>query len=151
MSSTVAHILSVHTVVGQYPDMFSGAVLRNPVISMGEISTSDIPDWYYEESGVPYSATSLITPKLYEKLFRNSPIAYVDKVKTPMVILIGEKDQRVAPTQGRNYYHALKARGKDVKLYCLKDDIHALDSVEGQWVSYEASRRLFESVCNKVQ
>ena len=116
------------------------------MISMGEISTSDIPDWYYEETGISFAATSLVTPQLYEQLFKMSPIAYVDAVKAPLVILLGEKDQRVAPTQGRNYYHALKARGKDVELFCLKEDIHALDSVEGQWVSYEAARRLFDSV-----
>ena len=118
---------------------------------MGEISISDIPDWYYEESGVSYSANALITPQLYEQLFSISPIAHIDKVRAPLVILIGEKDQRVAPTQGRNYYHALKARGKDVKLYCLKDDIHALDSAEGQLVSFEAAKRLFDFVSSKVQ
>ena len=112
---------------------------------MGEISTSDIPDWYFEEAGLTYGPPSLVTPSVYEKLYRMSPIAYVDKVDTPVIILVGEKDQRVAPTQGRNYYHALKARGKDVQMFCLKEDIHALDSVEGQWVSYEVTKQLFES------
>ena len=113
---------------------------------MGEISTSDIPDWYYEEAGISFAATSLVTPELYAKLSAISPIAYVDAVKVPLAILIGEKDKRVAPTQGRNYYHALKARGQDVELFCLKDDIHALDSVEGLWASYEAARQLFSRV-----
>lgn len=116
------------------------------MISLGEISTSDIPDWYYEESGLSFAAASLVTPEVYEKLFKMSPIAYVDAVKTPVTILVGEKDQRVAPTQGRNYYHALKARGRKVDLFCLKHDIHSLDSVEGQLVSYEAARALFDSV-----
>ena len=38
------------TVIGQYPDLFSGAVLRNPVISLGDVWSTDIPDWYFEES-----------------------------------------------------------------------------------------------------
>ncbi|KAJ3537442.1 hypothetical protein NM688_g6689 [Phlebia brevispora] len=135
--------------IGQYPDVFSGAVLRNPVISLGEISTSDIPDWYYEESGLSFAATSVVTPEVYDRLFKMSPSAHVDAVRVPVIILIGEKDQRVAPTQGRNYYHALKARGKDVQLFCLKDDSHPLDSVEGQLVSYETARVLFDAQRSK--
>lgn len=42
-------------VIGQYPDMFAACVLRNPVISAGEMSTTDIPDWYFAEFGVEYS------------------------------------------------------------------------------------------------
>ena len=138
------HLTRAHTVVGQYPDVFSGAVLRNPVISLGEISTSDIPDWYYEEGGVAYDAAhTLMTPQLYEKFFAASPIAYVDAVQTPLVILVGEKDQRVAPTQGKDYYHALKGRGKNVELYTFKNDIHALDSAEAQWAVFEVAKRLF--------
>ena len=131
--------------IGQFPDTFSGAVLRNPVISLGEVSYSDIPDWYYEESGVQYTTTSLMTPEIYQKVFAMSPIAHVDAVRTPVVLLIGEKDQRVATTQGKNYYHALKGRGKEVEMLCFKDDIHAIDSVEGARVTYEASKKLFGS------
>ncbi|KAI0341185.1 alpha/beta-hydrolase [Trametopsis cervina] len=131
--------------IGQYPDFFSGAVLRNPVISLGELSYSDIPDWYFEESGIPYTSTSLVTPELYEKLWAMSPISHVDQVRAPVAILIGEKDQRVATTQGRSYYHALKGRGKHVEMYCFKDDIHPIDSVEGQLATYQVATRLFRS------
>lgn len=138
-------------VIGQFPDVFSGAVLRNPVISLGEISYSDIPDWYFEESGVPYSPKSIVTPDIYKKVFDMSPIAHVDAVQTPVVLLIGEKDQRVATTQGKNYYHALKGRGKDVQMLCFKDDIHPIDSVDGLRVTYEASKKLFDSARAKSQ
>ncbi|CAL1698482.1 unnamed protein product [Somion occarium] len=97
--------------IGQFPDVFSASVLRNPVISLGEISTSDIPDWYYEEAGLPFHAESLMTPEAYSKLYQMSPIAYVDRVQSPVLLGVGEKDLRVAPTQSKAYFHALKAQG----------------------------------------
>lgn len=128
--------------IGQYPDFFSGAVLRNPVISLGELSYSDIPDWYFEESGIRYTPTSLVTPELYQKLWAMSPISYVDNVRCPIILMIGDKDQRVATTQGRSYYHALKGRGKDVQMLCFKDDIHPIDSVEGLLMTYMAVKHI---------
>ena len=129
--------------IGQYPSVFSGAVLRNPVISLGELSYSDIPDWYFEESGIHYTSISLVTPDLYQKLWSMSPISYVDRVECPVILAIGDKDQRVATTQGRSYYHALKGRGKDVQMLRFKDDVHAIDSVEGALATYQAAKALF--------
>ena len=82
--------------------MFSGAVLRNPVISLGELSYSDIPDWYLEESGIHYTSTSLVTPDLYQKLWSMSPISYVDQVECPVILAIGDKDclAKLAATAG---------------------------------------------------
>ena len=73
-------------VIGQYPDFFSAAVLRNPVITMGEISSSDIPDWYFEESGIPFEPTSLVTSEVYKELWAMSPLSHVDKVRTPTLL-----------------------------------------------------------------
>ena len=120
--------------IGQYPDIFTAAVLRNPVISVGEISISDIPDWYYAEFGLPYPASMTssppppfmlntdddddskknivqlgMTPDVYQKLYNASPIRYADKVTADVLLLIGRDDLRVAPTQGYTYYHTLKA------------------------------------------
>src|SRR5882757_3126006 len=63
-------------VIGQYPDTFSAAVLRNPVISSQPAST-DIPDWYFSEFGVRPSTTESeqMTPELYAQLYPTSPIA----------------------------------------------------------------------------
>jgi len=121
-------------VVGQFPDIFTAVVLRNPVISVGEISTSDIPDWGYAEFGLPYpvpiasspishssksdggasseNATAIqlgMVPEVYQKLYNASPIRFADKVTADVLLLIGKDDLRVAPTQGHGYYHTLKA------------------------------------------
>ena len=120
------------TVIGRFPDMFSAAVLRNPVISVGEISSSDLPDWYFSEFGIEYPLASspptttghidganvpstsrlppLISPEIYTTLHAVSPISHVDSIKVPVLLLIGAADRRVAPSQGIGFYHALKAR-----------------------------------------
>lgn len=44
-----------------------------------------------------------------------SPIAYVDHVKTPTLILSDTRDQRVPVPQAYEFYHALRARGVPVQ------------------------------------
>ncbi|GLB44407.1 putative alpha beta-hydrolase [Lyophyllum shimeji] len=153
--------------IGQYPDMFSAAVLRNPVTSAGEISTSDIPDWYYAEFGLPYPLYSspsaaesesgtqfpqtstkppIMTPEVFERLHRASPIAHVDAVRAAVLLLVGTSDLRVAPTQGIEYYHALKQRAREgtpVEMLMFEGESHPLEGVEAARVGWYAGRDLF--------
>ena len=133
-------------VLGQYPDVFNAAVLRNPVTNLGEISTSDIPDWYFEEIGVSYKPGQIMTPDIYKDAFEKSPMAYIDRVRAPVQLHLGLKDQRVSLDQSKKYYHALKARSKPVEMLCFKDDSHGIESVEGARVAYYATKKLFDSI-----
>ena len=141
-------LVDVRTVIGQYPDVFSAAVIRNPVISCGEISSTDIPDWYFAEFGLPYDSTTLMTPSLYATLFAASPISYVDNVRAKVLLLLGEVDLRVAPTNSLTYYHALKGRDKVVEMLEFPKDSHPLDSVEASRISWEAGRDWFVAAQN---
>ena len=129
--------------IGKYPDFFSAAVIRNPVISVGETAATDILDWYYSEFGYSYEPTTLMTPQLFQEMQAVSPIQYVDNVKTPVLLSIGGEDKRVAPTQGTNYYHALKGRSKKVEMFLFKKDEHPLNGAETARIQYEAGRDLF--------
>ena len=130
-------------VIGQYPEVFSAAVLRNPVISCAQPAETDIPDWYFWEFGLPFTAQSEVTPELYKKLYPTSPIAYVDKVKAPVLLLIGKDDRRVAPAQGKSYYHALKGRGNPVDMLEFPGEGHPLEGVEAARISWEAAADWF--------
>jgi acylaminoacyl-peptidase len=156
-------------VVGQFPDTYTAAVLRNPVISAGEMSSTDIPDWYYFEFGLDYplssSSTSpekhkkealfppalppLMSPETFERVYKASPITYVDKVRASVLLMIGASDLRVAPTQGMEYYHALKGRrhakeakskAGEVEMLVFEGESHSLDGVEAARVGFEAAR-----------
>ncbi|GJE89048.1 hypothetical protein PsYK624_051380 [Phanerochaete sordida] len=125
--------------IGQFPDDFKAAVIRNPVINLGETSTTDIPDWYFVEIGVGFRPDSVMTPDIYSDAFAMSPVAYADDVRTPLQVHIGLKDQRVSIDQGKKYYHLLKAKGREVEMFCFPEDGHAIDSLEGARAAYHAA------------
>ncbi|RXW22263.1 hypothetical protein EST38_g3573 [Candolleomyces aberdarensis] len=172
MGGSHGGFLTAH-LIGQFPDKFTAASMRNPVISGGDTTTTDIPDWYYSEFGCPYpiqsssqgSSTSttvtskshlppLMDSETFKKLQAASPIAYVDAVKTPTQLFIGLSDRRVSPSHGIEYYHALKARFQDksqVDLLVFEGESHPLDGVETAKVCFEATRDWFAKAKAAVQ
>jgi dipeptidyl aminopeptidase/acylaminoacyl peptidase len=132
-------------VIGQYCNFFSAAVMRNPVINVGSMfATSDIPDWCTVECGIPYAPDLVVIPTVYKQLYEASPIAHIANVRAPVLLLIGDVDQRVPPSQGRDYYHALKARGREVEMLWFPENNHALDKVEAERVGWEAQWEWFD-------
>ncbi|KIM37876.1 hypothetical protein M413DRAFT_448146 [Hebeloma cylindrosporum] len=160
--------------IGQFPDFFSGAALRNPVISVGELSTTDIPDWYFAEFGLEYPISTisneegedqkstfqrprlpprppLVTGEIFSKLQLVSPIAHLDAIRAPVLLLVGAADRRVAPTHGVEFYHALKGRyaaegvdvGKKVEMLIFEGESHPLDGVEAARANFEATKEWF--------
>jgi acylaminoacyl-peptidase len=117
--------------IGEYPDEYAVAVLRNPVTDLlHTYNTSDIPDWALAQSvNAPfdfetgcnrYADTSLVT-----YLNEQSSIRLVDKIKTPVLLQLGKKDKRVPYSIGIRYYECLKANKVPTKLY-VYDSNHAL-------------------------
>ena len=83
------------------------------------IGHAGISDWYgffgqtdvpglmeYGLGGLPWAAR--------ETYAKWSPMSYVDRVKTPLMITHGEQDRRVPIQQAELYYRALKRRGIEV-------------------------------------
>ncbi|MEW6128294.1 MAG: S9 family peptidase [Acidobacteriota bacterium] len=93
---------------------------------------SDIPGLMeYGFVGFPWNATNN-----YRKF---SPMTYVDKVKTPIMITHGEQDRRVAIAQAEEYYRALQRRGVDVVFlrypregHGIQEPNHQIDLVNRQ-------------------
>ena len=145
LSTDPTDSLTNSTVIGQYPDVFSAAVMRNPVISAGELCASDISDWPFREFGLPFEPGTHVVPESFAALYAASPIAHVDRVKTPVLVLLGEDDLRVPPTQGRGYYHVLKGKGRVVEMLVFPKETHPIDGVEAARVSFEAGRDWFRA------
>jgi len=86
-------------------DIFKGAVMGAGLSNLlSDHGQNDIPDanrLYFRD--LPYrDAAAYWDP---------SPIKHIARVKTPTLILHGEKDDRVTPAQGREFYRALKTLG----------------------------------------
>ncbi len=63
--------------------------------------------------------------KLLSAMRAVSPITYADQVKAPVFLMLGNGDLRVPHSQGLEYFRALKAMGKDVRVN-IYDDCHPL-------------------------
>jgi acylaminoacyl-peptidase len=104
--------LTTH-LIGQYPDFYKVAATRNPVTDLVSMYTiTDIPDWVLceglGENNFDYKR--VITPDIHQQLYKASPIAFIDNVKTPTLLMIGNIDLRVPPTQGLEFHKALISR-----------------------------------------
>ena len=114
-------------IVGQYPNHFKACILHNPVINLASmIFTTDIPDWVWSEIGFDPYLKQKVTNEVFEKAYKSSPIYYIEKVKTPVLLLLGEDDKRVPIEQGKQYYFELKERGVETKIMLYKGQSHPI-------------------------
>ena len=104
-------------VVG-HTDRFSAASAECPVTNwMSFVGTTDGPGWYRNFAKLPWEDPS--------EHLRRSPLMYVGNVKTPTILITGEKDLRTPMPQTEEYYAALKLRKIPTAMVRLQDEWHA--------------------------
>jgi dipeptidyl aminopeptidase/acylaminoacyl peptidase len=59
-----------------------------------------------------------------EEMDRYSPMRHAKGMKTPMLVVHGERDYRVPYTQGLQIYNVYKARKRPARLVCYPDENH---------------------------
>jgi dipeptidyl aminopeptidase/acylaminoacyl peptidase len=99
------------------------------------VASAGLSNWqsYYGENlidqwMIPYFGKSVYEdPQAYA---RSSPIEYIRKVKTPTLVLHGERDAEVPLPQGQEFWHALKALGVPTQLVVYPDEGHRLRKPE---------------------
>jgi dipeptidyl aminopeptidase/acylaminoacyl peptidase len=99
--------------IGTHPDRFAAAFAGVPVGDyMGSYDDSAPSLQAYDRSLV-----GAVVHDVPEFIAERSPITYVDRVRTPVLVEVGENDTRCVPGQVYAYVDALKAAGGVVEVY----------------------------------
>src|SRR5262249_28377412 len=130
---------------GGYISAFLGTSSdRFKAVSVG----AGISDWmtYYVNTDIPpftreyLKATPWDDPEIYRK---TSPIAYLDKAKTPTLIQHGDKDARVPIPNAYQLYRGLKDKGVEVKFVVYKGFPHGIGKPKEQRALMEQNEEWF--------
>jgi dipeptidyl aminopeptidase/acylaminoacyl peptidase len=107
-----------------HTDRFKAAVTQRPVSNMHSFyGTSDIGSTFgdWETGGTPWANT--------EQFIKMSPIAYVDKIKTPLLIIHSEEDYRCPIEQAEQLFVSLKMLNQTVELLRFPNESHGLSRI----------------------
>ncbi|HEY7125466.1 MAG TPA: S9 family peptidase [Ktedonobacterales bacterium] len=103
-----------------HTDRFAAGVSVNGVANFTSFhGTSDLGVlWFGKQYGHPWES---------EEFYRNhSPITYVDRISTPMLLLQSENDYRCPIEQGEQMFASLLARGQTVEMIRFPNASHAI-------------------------
>jgi dipeptidyl aminopeptidase/acylaminoacyl peptidase len=104
------------TQTNRFSAAVSGAGLSNWTSYYG---LNDIDEWM-----IPFFGASVYDdPKVYEK---SDPIRHVKDVKTPTLIIVGDRDGEVPASQSVEWWHALKTLGVPTELVVYPNEGHAI-------------------------
>ena len=108
----------VNWIAGNWPDRFDCLVQHDGLFDMRSFYYSTEELWFPRwDFGGSYADNS----EVYEKW---NPVNHVDKWKTPMLVITGEKDFRVPYTQGLQSFTALQERGVPSQLLVFPEENH---------------------------
>ncbi|TAK40850.1 MAG: S9 family peptidase [Betaproteobacteria bacterium] len=105
--------------VGTQTDRFNCLVTHASIATMAQFTgVTDHPAWWYLEMGGenPYADM--------ERFDRFAPIRHVQKWKTPVLIIHGERDYRCPVGEGLNLFEALQYHGVPSELLIFPDENH---------------------------
>lgn len=104
---------------------FRAAVSENGV-------TNQVSDWANSDTGPEYSRSALLgdpfTPEGVALLWRQSPLAHVASIRTPLLMLQAEADLRCPPHDNEQLFIALRNLGRTVEYVLYPDEYHVFSS-----------------------
>ena len=116
--------------IGHSRRFASAAVIYGVMDWISQTLTVDRPDYFgYFRSPAPPWAEGM-----HEQYWRRSPLSRVAQVRTPTIVLCGEKDSRTPIAQSEMYYTALKLCGVDAALVRYPDDNHSFEWHPSHWL-----------------
>ena len=118
----------VNWLVGAEPRRFGAAVSENGV-------TNQVSDWANSDSGPEFDRAARLGDVLSEagvaRLWRQSPLRQVARIRTPLLMLQGEADQRCPPQDNEQLFIALRLLERTVE-YVLYPESHHTFATTGR-------------------
>ncbi|MGH7777543.1 MAG: S9 family peptidase [Candidatus Dormibacterales bacterium] len=103
-----------------HTDRFAAAVAMRSLSNLvSEYAQHDIVLWGRLEMGPPPWSDP-------QELWRRSPIRYVERIRTPLLLLHGEMDLRCAVSQAEEMFGALRLLGREVEMVRFPGESHDL-------------------------
>jgi len=101
------------------------------------VAGAGIANWqsYYGQNRIDTWMLPFFGASVYDKpeaYSRSSPITFIKKVKTPTLVLHGDRDSEVPTPQGYEFWHALKALNVPTELVIYPEEGHAIAKPEHQ-------------------
>jgi dipeptidyl aminopeptidase/acylaminoacyl peptidase len=95
------------------------------------VAGAGVANWqsYYGQNQIdqwmpPFFGTTVYDdPAVYA---RSSPMNFIKNVKTPTLVLVGERDAECPPAQSREFWHALKTLGVKTRLVIYPGEGHGI-------------------------
>ncbi len=114
------------------------------------VAGAGISDWksYYGENSIDqwmvpfFGKTVYDDPEVYAK---SSAIEYVKKVKTPTLVVVGDRDGECPAPQSFEFWHALRAEGVKTQLVVYPNEGHAFHAPEHRRDVLERALNWFET------
>jgi dipeptidyl aminopeptidase/acylaminoacyl peptidase len=104
---------------------FRAAVSENGV-------TNQVSAWANSDSGPEYCRTARMgdptTPEGVERLWRQSPLRNVANIRTPLLLLQSEADQRCPAADNEQLFIALRWLGRTVEYVLYPDEYHVVQA-----------------------
>jgi dipeptidyl aminopeptidase/acylaminoacyl peptidase len=104
-----------------HTDRFKAAVTMRCVSNLASIFGTGDLDWI-----LTIDTMDAVPWKDLNRLMERSPITYVEKITTPLLILHGERDLRCPISEGEQLFTALKLLGREVRMVRFEGQSHDL-------------------------
>ncbi len=121
------------------PDLYAAAVDYVGVSNMFTFMNTIPPYW----APLKQMFTAMVGDQEADKdLLRNaSPVFFVDRIKTPLLVVQGARDPRVNKAESEQIVEALKKRGVAVEYMVKENEGHGFQNEENQFEFYGAMER----------
>ena len=104
-----------------HTDRFKAAVTMRCVSNLASIFGTGDLDWI-----LTIDSMDAVPWKDLDRLMAHSPITFVEKITTPLLILHGERDLRCPISEGEQLFTALKLLGREVRMVRFEGQSHDL-------------------------